>query len=143
MSRDARWDKALSAPLDQTCCMDLADDEYDLKRPLYRCAACLDLGEKSLHRYVDDCPLFTDFDSQGVRKWERVSPPLHWPAAEAFIVADRHLPDGTRQHMIQGSAARGLVVNNAQVVGEDDTPQAEFSTRLSHLSRGVGGPNHE
>lgn len=76
-----------------------------------------------------------EYDKDGVMKWQRVSPPLHWPAANAFIVADRHLLDGTRQHMIQGRAAAGLVVSNAQVIGEDDTPQAEFSTVTSHLSR--------
>lgn len=79
----------------------------------------------------------TEFDSEGNMKWERISPPLYWPAAKAFIVADRHLPDGTRQHMIQGSVAAGRTVDNAQVIGEADTPQAEFSTRPSHLSCGA------
>ena len=67
-------------------------------------------------------------------KWERVVPPLPWPAANALVVADRHLPDGTRQHMIQGSAKQGLIVDNAQVIGEDDQPDAEFSDQVSHLS---------
>lgn len=47
---DIRWKSALAAPLDQTRCMDLADGEYDETCPLYRCAICLDFGEKSLHR---------------------------------------------------------------------------------------------
>lgn len=68
-------------------------------------------------------------------KWERVTPPLFWPAAKAFVVADRHLPDGIRQHMVQGSVAPGLVIANAQVVGEDDLPDAEFSELPSHLSK--------
>ena len=57
---DARWEKALPAPLDQTRSMELAGGEYDDTRPLYRCATCLDFGEKSLHRYVDECPSFDD-----------------------------------------------------------------------------------
>lgn len=57
---DARWNNALTAPLDQTRCADLADGQYDENRPLFRCAICLDSGEKNLHRYVDDCPSFND-----------------------------------------------------------------------------------
>ncbi|KGG86179.1 hypothetical protein P245_19830 [Comamonas thiooxydans] len=60
MTKDVRWEKALTAPLDQTRCMDLAYGEYDATRPLYRCAACLDFGEKSLHKYVDECPSFEE-----------------------------------------------------------------------------------
>jgi len=76
----------------------------------------------------------TEFGKDSAMKWERVSPPLPWAAADALVVADRHLPDGTRQHMVRGSAVPGLVVANAQVIGEDDTPQAEFSTIASYLS---------
>lgn len=77
----------------------------------------------------------TEFGSDGVMKWERVSPAVAWEAAHALIVADRHLPDGTRQHMVLGSVAPGLVVANAQVVGEDDATSAEYSSMPSHLSK--------
>lgn len=76
-----------------------------------------------------------EFDKDGVMKWQRVSPPIPWKAAKAVVVADRHLPDGTRQHMVRGSVPVGLVIANAQVIGEDDAPQAEFSEALSHLSQ--------
>lgn len=76
-----------------------------------------------------------EFDKDGVMKWERVTPPIPWPAANAVIVADRHLPDGTRQHMVQGSVQPGLVVANAQVIGQDDVSHAEFASVLSHLSK--------
>lgn len=66
--------------------------------------------------------------------WERVVPPLWWPKAGMHVVADRHLSDGTRQHMVQGSVAPGLVVGNAEVVGEADVPDAHYSDKLSHLS---------
>lgn len=72
--------------------------------------------------------------SDGVMKWQRVNPPIPWPAADALVVADRHLPDGTRQHMIHGSSQPGLVIANAQVIGQGDVPQAEFSEVPSHLS---------
>lgn len=76
------------------------------------------------------------FDQEEVAvKWQRVTPPIEWKPAKAVIVADRHLPDGTRQHMVRGSVPQGLVVNNAQVIGEDDLPDAEFSSVPSHLSR--------
>lgn len=76
-----------------------------------------------------------EYGSDGVMKWERVIPPVPWPAANAVVVADRHLPDGTRQHMIQGSVQRGLVIANAQVIGQDDVHDAEFASVLSHLSK--------
>lgn len=71
----------------------------------------------------------------GVMKWQRVNPPLQWDAAKAVIVADRHLPDGTRQHMVRGSVPDGILIANAQVIGQDDAPQAEFSEVFSHLSQ--------
>ncbi len=57
---DARWNSALAAPVDQARSAHLTDGKYDETRPLYRCATCLDFGEKSLHRYVDDCPSFDE-----------------------------------------------------------------------------------
>lgn len=66
--------------------------------------------------------------------WERVIPPVWWEAAGRHVVADRHMPDGTRQHMVKGHVAPGLVIANAQVVGEDDAADVQFSDNLSHLS---------
>lgn len=77
----------------------------------------------------------TEYGEDECMKWERVLPPLWWPAAKAMVVSDRHLPDGTRQHMVHGSVKPGLVVANAQVIGQDDVPRAEFSAVLSHLSK--------
>lgn len=66
--------------------------------------------------------------------WLRVAPPIWWPAAAMYIVADRHLPDGTRQHMVEGHVPEGLVIDNAQVIGEADMPDTRFDVRLSPLS---------
>lgn len=66
--------------------------------------------------------------------WERVQPPIWWPDAGRHVLADRHLPDGTRQHMVEGSVPAGTMIANAQVIGADDVPDAEFSTKPSHLS---------
>jgi hypothetical protein len=76
-----------------------------------------------------------EIGKDGVMKWERVTPPIPWSAAKAVVVADRHLPDGTRQHMVPGRAPPGLVIANAHVIGQDDVPKAEFAAQLSHLSQ--------
>jgi len=55
-----RWNNARSEPVDRTLVMDLLDDEYDLKRPEYRCAVCYAEGELSLHRYLDECEFFEE-----------------------------------------------------------------------------------
>lgn len=67
--------------------------------------------------------------------WERVAPPVFWKAMGRHVVADRHLPNGTRQHMVTGHVEEGLVVSGAQVFGEDDCHDALFSPHLSHLSK--------
>ncbi len=75
-----------------------------------------------------------EFGCDGLMRWERVAPPLWWRAAGRHIVADRHLPDGVRQHMVDGSIPAGTVIGNAQVLGAADVTQAEFSATPSHLS---------
>lgn len=72
--------------------------------------------------------------AQETMNWEKIDPPMWWPAAGRFIMADRTLPDGTRQHMVQGRVAHGTVIANAEVIGADDAPDAAFSESLSHLS---------
>lgn len=57
---DDRWNNALPEPVDHTPLSELPSDSYCFTRPLYRCSACLDFGEKSLHRYVDECPSFVE-----------------------------------------------------------------------------------
>jgi len=78
-----------------------------------------------------------EFGADGIMKWEQVSPPLWWPAARCHIVADRHLPDGTRQHMVESHVAAGLVINHAMVIGRQDATGAEFASCFSHLSNTV------
>lgn len=72
--------------------------------------------------------------TDGRMKWERVVPPIWWEKAQLFVVADRVLDDGTREHMVQGHVEPGTVIHNANIVGELDSPEAEYSSRLSHLS---------
>lgn len=50
-------------------------------------------------------------------EWELLEPA---PWKGYTIVADRHLPDGTRQHLVKGSVPEGTVVGNAQIIGEGD-----------------------
>lgn len=75
-----------------------------------------------------------EFDADGEMLWQRVVPPIWWAAADRFIVADRHLPDGTRQHMVGGGVEQGTVIASAQIVGQDDMKNARFSAIQSHLS---------
>lgn len=76
-----------------------------------------------------------EFGADGVMKWERVTPPLWWPAADAHIVADRFLPNGTRQHMVTGHVQSLRIISNAEIIGEADMPNAEFSATWSHLAK--------
>ena len=80
------------------------------------------------------CTTMIEFGKDGLPKWGRVDPPLRWENANAMVVADRHLPDGTRQHMIRGKTPDVRIVDNAEVVGQDDAPDAEYSSTPSHLS---------
>jgi hypothetical protein len=75
-----------------------------------------------------------EIGNDGAMKWQFVTPPIWWPAANGWVVADRHLPNGRRQHMLRGSAPPGHVVSNADVIGQDDVPQAEYASMPSHLS---------
>lgn len=54
-----KWENALTVPLDQTLISD-SKTEYNVTRPLYRCAICRQEGEMSFHKYVDECPFFED-----------------------------------------------------------------------------------
>lgn len=74
-----------------------------------------------------------EFGADGAMKWEQVVPPVWWAAASRHVVADRHLPDGQRQHMVSGHVQAGTVIDNAQVIGEADAVGAEFSSNHSHL----------
>lgn len=53
------WENALSDPLDQTL-ISGGKTKYDLTRPLYRCAVCMNEGEASMHKYIDECRFFVD-----------------------------------------------------------------------------------
>ena len=74
-----------------------------------------------------------EFGNDGAMKWQRVQPPIYWNAAKQEVIADRRLPDGTRQHMVCGSVPPGLVISNAMVIGEADVLHAEFSGVISPL----------
>lgn len=60
------------------------------------------------------------FDEADIRAWEYWNPPEFWQEINAEIIADRYLPDGTRQHMVRGHVAAGTVVCNAQIIGQAD-----------------------
>lgn len=73
---------------------------------------------------------------EGLPKWQRVVPAIAWKPYGLTVVADRHLPDGTRQHLVREEVPVGCVVANAQVICERCVPTEAFSDQLSHLSTG-------
>ncbi|OBY86982.1 hypothetical protein [Delftia sp. JD2] len=66
--------------------------------------------------------------------WQRVEPPLWWPAIEDHVIADGVL-GSLRAHMVRGHVEPGLIVDNAHVIGEADWPDALYSNVPSHLSK--------
>lgn len=60
-----------------------------------------------------------------VLEWEYLDPPYFWEAINDYVIADRHLPDGTRQHMIKGHVKPGLIICNAQIIGQEDVTDVE------------------
>ena len=42
-----------------------------------------------------------------------------------WIVADWHLPDGTRQRLVRGQVPDGLIINNAHIIGENSLPDSK------------------
>lgn len=75
-----------------------------------------------------------EFGNDGLMKWERVEPPLFWSAAQMHVIADRFLPDGTRQHMVDQPVPPDTFIGNAQLVSPIEDTGNEFSSYLSHLS---------
>jgi hypothetical protein len=58
------------------------------------------------------------FDETDICAWEYFNPPYYWQEINGEVIADRTLPDGTRQHMVRGHVTPGMVVCNAQIVGQ-------------------------
>ncbi len=65
-------------------------------------------------------PVFAE--GSDVMNWEYFDEPVFWEKIDDYVIADRHLPDGTRQHMVRGHVEPGRVVANAQIIGQDDAP---------------------
>ena len=82
-------------------------------------------------------PLTCNFADDELPGWERVEPPIWWGKANAFVIADRFLPDGTRQHIVSGHVETGTVIANANVFGQMDLEYShlKFAETLSHLSK--------
>ena len=51
-------------------------------------------------------------------KWELFEPPFQWTKYGLVVIGDRHLPDGRRQHIVEGVVPQGLVLDNADIFGE-------------------------
>lgn len=62
----------------------------------------------------------------GEMKWLRVDPPYWWPPAKCYVIGDRHLSDGTRQHLVTDSVKPGTVINNAEVISQERLATIEY-----------------
>ena len=56
------------------------------------------------------------FGVDEVREWEYFAHPFLWQGYE--VIADRHLPNGVRQHKVKGYVPENTFVRNAHIVGE-------------------------
>jgi hypothetical protein len=54
-----------------------------------------------------------------VMDWIIFDPPYFWKKIGRNVLADRYLPDGTRQHVVEGYIPPNTIINNAQIFGED------------------------
>jgi len=46
--------------------------------------------------------------------------PMYWDRIGDFVIGERYLPDGVRQHLVNGTVGCKLVVANAWIVGNED-----------------------
>ena len=79
-----------------------------------------------------------EYKPEDIQPWEIVEPPYWWSKINMYIIADRTLPDGVRQHMVRGYVKVGTVVNNAQILMEKDCQNDLYSSELSPLSDIIG-----
>ena len=62
--------------------------------------------------------------------WDYVEPPFDWSKHKLVVIGDRYVPtedgqDVRRQHVVQGSVEPGLVLDNADIFGEDEPQWVE------------------
>lgn len=85
-------------------------------------------------RFLPWAPPYIDWTSMieigadGLPKWFRVEPAYWWTDAKLFVIGDRYVADGRRQHLVQGSVLENTVIGNADVFGDVEHPHAEFSS---------------
>lgn len=60
------------------------------------------------------------YNPDDVQPWTRLEPPFFWALLGDEVIADRHLPDGVRQHLVRGTVQPGKVLANAQILGQAD-----------------------
>ena len=52
-------------------------------------------------------------------KWNVIEPAYYWARHNLYVLADRHLPNGRRQHIVKGKIKPNTVLDNADIFGED------------------------
>lgn len=52
--------------------------------------------------------------------WYIFPEPFDWAKHGLIVLGDRYLPCGKRQHVVRGTVAPGLELDNADIFGEDE-----------------------
>lgn len=58
------------------------------------------------------------YDLDEVMLWKHYEQRLLWRGF--WVVAERYLPDGTRQYLVRGTVPDGVIINNADIIGEQN-----------------------
>jgi len=58
-----------------------------------------------------------DFNPEGVMEWEFLDTPIYAEGLNDWVIADRYLPSGIRQHVMKGEVPKGTVWQNAEIFG--------------------------
>lgn len=59
------------------------------------------------------------YDTLDQNPWKVFLSPVPWAGTKWSVLADRHLPDGTRQHIVDGEVEPGQMFANAMLFGQD------------------------
>ena len=64
---------------------------------------------------------------ENVMEWEILDTSIYAEGFNDWIVADRHLPNGIRQHVIKGKVPEVRVWHNAEIFGSDTLSSVKSS----------------
>ncbi len=69
------------------------------------------MSTSNAHCLTDRADIVEDM----LQAFEWFDKPCYWPAMQCNVLADRHLPDGTRQHIVDREDLHGQTAHNAEL----------------------------